>query len=224
MPEKDSLEHGFTTKLEKEQVDRRIFYHSIKRLFDFVLGVLGIIGLSPAFLVIAIIIKKDDFSAPVFYKQARLGLNGRKFKIYKFRSMIVDADKHLEELKQYNEIEGAMFKMKDDPRVTKIGKILRKTSLDELPQLINVIRGEMSLVGPRPPLPAEVEEYSDYDKQRLLVVPGCTGLWQVSGRNEVNFNEMVELDLEYIEKSGMWYDLKLILKTIKIMIVPNGAY
>lgn len=134
------------------------------------------------------------------------------------------ADKKLEELKQLNEVDGAMFKMHNDPRVTKIGKLLRRTSLDELPQLYNVLKGDISLVGPRPPLPDEVKEYTEYDKQRLLVIPGCTGLWQVSARKEVGFHEMVELDLQYIKKSGLFYDLAIILKTIKIMIVPNGAY
>lgn len=116
------------------------------------------------------------------------------------------------------------LKLHNDPRVTKIGKLLRRTSLDELPQLYNVLKGDISLVGPRPPLPDEVKEYTEYDKQRLLVIPGCTGLWQVSARNEVGFHEMVELDLQYIKKSGLFYDLAIILKTIKIMIVPNGAY
>ncbi|KRN33101.1 priming glycosyl transferase [Liquorilactobacillus mali] len=189
-----------------------------------VLGVCGLVALSPVLLVIAGAIKNEEKGGTIIYRQQRVGKNGKLFSIYKFRSMCMDADKKLEELKQLNEVEGAMFKLHNDPRVTKVGKLLRRTSLDELPQLYNVLRGDMSLVGPRPPLPEEVEQYSDYDKQRLLVTPGCTGLWQVSARNEVGFHEMVELDLQYIQKSGLLYDLAIILKTIKIMIVPNGAY
>ena len=144
--------------------------------------------------------------------------------MYKFRSMIVDADKKLAELKAQNEVEGPMFKMKEDPRITKIGKFIRKHSFDELPQLLNVLKGDMSLVGPRPPLPGEVAQYTDYDKQRLLVVPGCTGLWQATVRNSVGFSEMVELDLEYIQKSGFFYDLYLIFLTVKIVLFSNDAY
>jgi lipopolysaccharide/colanic/teichoic acid biosynthesis glycosyltransferase len=138
--------------------------------------------------------------------------------------MCVDAEEKLKELKKYNEVEGAMFKMKHDPRVTKIGHFIRHYSIDELPQLFNVLAGDMSLVGPRPPLPRELKEYTEYDKQRLYVVPGCTGLWQVSGRNDVGFHEMVELDLQYIRRSGILYDLGIMFKTIKIMVFPNGAY
>jgi lipopolysaccharide/colanic/teichoic acid biosynthesis glycosyltransferase len=138
--------------------------------------------------------------------------------------MCVDAEEKLKELKKYNEVEGAMFKMKHDPRVTKIGHFIRHYSIDELPQLFNVLAGDMSLVGPRPPLPREIKEYTEYDKQRLYVTPGCTGLWQVSGRNDVGFHDMVELDLQYIRRSGILYDLGIMFKTIKIMIFPNGAY
>lgn len=137
--------------------------------------------------------------------------------MYKFRSMVVDADKKLDELLNYNEVDGAMFKMKADPRVTQIGHFIRKYSIDELPQLFNVFKGDMTLVGPRPPLKREVAEYSDFAKQRLYVKPGCTGSWQVSGRNSVGFDEMVKLDLQYIEKSSFWFDLK-------IMIMSNSAY
>lgn len=138
--------------------------------------------------------------------------------------MVVDADKKLDELLKYNEVDGAMFKMKADPRVTQIGHFIRKYSIDELPQLFNVFKGDMTLVGPRPPLKREGAEYSDFAKQRLYVKPGCTGLWQVSGRNGVGFDEMVKLDLQYIEKSSFWFDLKIILMTVKIMIMPKSAY
>ena len=144
--------------------------------------------------------------------------------MWKFRSMIVNADKMVKQLEEQNEIDGAMFKIKDDPRVTKIGHVIRKYSLDELPQLWNVLKGDMSLVGPRPPLPMEVADYTDYDKLRLTVTPGCTGLWQVTKRNDADFDEMVELDLEYINKSSLWFDFKILLKTVGVVIHPNSAY
>lgn len=172
----------------------------------------------------AIAIKIEDPKGPVFYSQIRLGKKQSPFKIYKFRSMIVDADKHLKDLLDENEVDGAMFKMKEDPRVTKIGQFIRKYSIDELPQLVNVLMGNMSLVGPRPPLPREVRQYTDYDKQRLSVKPGCTGLWQVSGRNDVGFHEMVELDLKYINTRNIFVDLYVLVKTVFIFIKPNSAY
>ena len=144
--------------------------------------------------------------------------------MWKSRSMIVNADKMVEQLEEQNEIDGAMFKIKDDPRVTKIGHVIRKYSLDELPQLWNVLKGDMSLVGPRPPLPMEVEDYTPYDKLRLIVTPGCTGLWQVTKRNDADFDEMVELDLEYINNSSLWFDFKILLKTVGVVIHPNSAY
>ena len=168
-------------------------------------------------------IRHED-GGPAFYLQERIGKNEKPFKMWKFRSMVVNADQMIDQLEDQNEIEGAMFKIKDDPRITKIGHTIRKYSLDELPQLWNVLIGDMSLVGPRPPLPSEVEEYTDYDKQRLLVMPGCTGLWQVTKRNEADFDEMVWLDIVYINHSGLWEDFKLIIKTIGVVIHPNGAY
>lgn len=199
----DSQDIAFSNNriINSEKLKRRHLYRFCKRISDVVLSTCGLVALSPVLLVIVGAIKHEEKGGTIIYKQQRVGKNGKLFSIYKFRSMCMDADKKLEELKQLNEVEGAMFKLHNDPRVTKVGKILRKTSLDELPQLYNVLKGDMSLVGPRPPLPNEVAEYTDYDKQRLLVVPGCTGLWQVSARNEVGFHEMVELDLQYIEKS-----------------------
>lgn len=210
--------------LDPERLKSRHLYHFCKRMMDLVLSACGLVALSPVLLIIAVAIKYGEKDGAIIYRQQRVGKDGKLFSIYKFRSMCMDADKKLGELQQLNEVEGAMFKLHNDPRVTKVGKMLRRTSLDELPQLYNVLRGDMSLVGPRPPLPNEVAQYSDYDKQRLLVTPGCTGLWQVSARNEVGFHEMVELDLQYIQRSGLMYDLAIILKTIKIMIIPNGAY
>ena len=210
-------------KVNPAKVNERPFYHVVKRLFDIVASACGLILLSPLFLLLVIKIRSED-GGPAFYSQERIGKNEKPFKMWKFRSMIVDADKMLDKLEDQNEIDGAMFKIKDDPRVTKIGHVIRKYSLDELPQLWNVLIGDMSLVGPRPPLPSEVAEYTDYDKQRLTVMPGCTGLWQVTKRNEADFDEMVWLDIVYINHSGAWEDLKLIVKTVLVMIHPNGAY
>lgn len=203
---------------------RRYGYRFIKRVFDFVASLLGLIILSPLFLLIAIAIKVEDPKGAVFYSQTRLGRGEVPFKMYKFRSMVSNADELLEKLLKDNEIDGAMFKMQDDPRVTKIGRFIRKYSIDELPQLLNVLQGSMSLVGPWPPLPREVEEYSDYDKQRLAVKPGCTGLWQATVRNSVGFDEMVKLDLTYISKRSVAFDVYILFKTVVIMFKPNGAY
>ena len=210
-------------KVNPAKVNERPFYHVVKRLFDIVASACGLILLSPLFLLLVIKIRSED-GGPAFYSQERIGKDEKPFKMWKFRSMVVDADKMLDKLEDQNEIDGAMFKIKDDPRVTKIGHVIRKYSLDELPQLWNVLIGDMSLVGPRPPLPSEVEEYTNYDKQRLTVMPGCTGLWQVTRRNEADFDEMVWLDIVYINHSGLWEDLKLIIKTVLVMIHPNGAY
>ena len=210
-------------KVNPAKVNERPFYHVVKRLFDIVASACALILLSPLFLFLVIKIRSED-GGPAFYSQERIGKDEKPFKMWKFRSMIVDADKMLDKLEDQNEIDGAMFKIKDDPRVTKIGHVIRKYSLDELPQLWNVLIGDMSLVGPRPPLPSEVEEYTNYDKQRLTVMPGCTGLWQVTKRNEADFDEMVWLDIVYINHSGAWEDLKLIIKTVLVMVHPNGAY
>lgn len=209
--------------LDATKIDQRYVYRTLKRIFDFCASLLALIPLSTIFLVIALLIKLDD-GGPVFFSQTRVGRHGKLFKIYKFRSMRVDAEDLLEKLMEKNQVDGPMFKMKDDPRISRVGKFLRKYSLDELPQLINVLLGDMSLVGPRPPLPREVAEYTDYDKQRLYVTPGCTGLWQATERNNVGFAGMVKLDLEYIQNASVWLDLKIILMTVKILFVPNGAY
>ncbi|MGE9858037.1 sugar transferase [Limosilactobacillus reuteri] len=209
--------------LNKDKIRSRFIYHSMKRLFDIVAATCGIVILSPLMIIIAVLIKGEDHG-PIFYKQVRVGKNGKTFKMYKFRSMFVNADKMLDKLKEQNDVDGPMFKMKDDPRVTKIGHFIRKHSLDELPQFLNVLKGDMSLVGPRPPLPSEVEEYSEYDKQRLFVIPGCTGLWQATERNEVGFTEMVQLDIEYIQKANLFFDLWIIWKTVEVIIKPNSSY
>lgn len=209
--------------LDKSKLEHRYFYHFFKRSFDIVSSALALVVLSPLFLVVGAKIKHED-GGKFFYHQIRIGKNGKKFKMWKLRSMVENADQLKEELMEQNEIDGAMFKIKDDPRITKVGKWIRKYSIDELPQLYNVLIGDMSLVGPRPPLPEEVAHYTDYDKLRLTVIPGCTGLWQVTKRNEADFDEMVELDLEYINHSSLVYDFQIMLKTLGVMIHPNGAY
>lgn len=210
--------------IRREDVNKRFFYHLFKRIFDEILSITALLILSPLFIGVAVLIKFDDPKGPIFYSQIRIGKNGCPFKMYKFRSMVVNADDRLKKLLDFNEVEGAMFKMKSDPRVTRVGKIIRKYSIDEFPQLLNVIKGDMSLVGPRPPLKREVEKYTEYDKQRLLVVPGCTGLWQVGERNSVGFNEMVAIDIKYIRKASFLFDLLIMIRTIFIIIKPNNAY
>lgn len=210
-------------RLDKDKIDKRYFYRFFKRLFDCLVSGITLIILSPLFLIISLLIYIND-QGPIFYSQIRIGRDGKPFKMYKFRSMVTNADELLENLRSQNEVEGPMFKMREDPRITPIGKFIRKTSIDEFPQLFNVFIGQMSLVGPRPPLKNEVAEYSPYDKQRLWVIPGCTGLWQATERNNVGFHDMVELDIEYIEKSNLLFDLYLMFKTIKIIFMPNGAY
>lgn len=211
------------TQISHKEIESRKVYHFVKRFFDIVLSITGLIVLSPIMGIIAYSIKKED-NGPIFYKQVRVGKNGRQFEMYKFRSMIVNADQLIEKLKDQNEVDGAMFKMKHDPRITKIGHIIREHSLDELPQLVNVLKGDMSLVGPRPSLPSEVEQYTKYDRQRLYVTPGCTGLWQATERSNVGFSEMVKLDLEYIQRASLSFDLWIIWKTIEIIFKPNSSY
>lgn len=210
--------------LTLEVENQKIAYLISKRLFDIFGAIIGLVVLSIILVVVALLIKIEDPKGPIFFSQKRIGKNGKEFKMYKFRSMVTDAEAKLEELLKYNDVDGAMFKMKDDPRVTKVGKFIRKTSMDELPQLFNVLKGDMSLVGPRPPLPREVVEYTSYHMQRLLVTPGCTGVWQASARNSVGFEEMVEMDLYYIRNRGFWFDLKIIFKTIMVLFGSKNAY
>jgi exopolysaccharide biosynthesis polyprenyl glycosylphosphotransferase len=195
----------------------------IKRAMDLVLIVAGLVLLSPLLLVVAIAIKLDT-PGTVFYRQKRLGKNGAAFWMYKFRSMCANADGRLDGLRERNEASGPLFKMRADPRVTRVGRFIRRWSLDELPQLFNVARGEMSLVGPRPPLPSEVEKYQDWQLGRLRAVPGLTGLWQVSGRSEVPFHDMVRLDLHYIRNWSLGLDIEILLRTIPAVLTNRGAY
>ncbi|BFH65023.1 sugar transferase [Paenibacillus azoreducens] len=224
-PLKNTLETGrqFEAIPLFENKDRTLFWIA-KRIQDICLSLLGMILLSPFLLLIALIIKVEDPKGAVIFAQIRIGKNGKPFKMYKFRSMVSNAEAMLGNLMDQNEISGAMFKMKNDPRITRVGRFIRKTSLDELPQLFNVLKGDMSLVGPRPPLPREVNSYTSYDMMRLLVVPGCTGLWQISGRNHVGFEEMVELDLEYIRNQSFTNDIVILCKTVKVLFGTDNAY
>lgn len=198
-------------------------YLFMKRLLDVVLSLVALMLLSPLFLVVALAIKWEDPKGSVLFKQTRIGKDGNPFRMYKFRSMVHDAESMLDELLPRNEINGQMFKMKHDPRVTRVGRIIRKWSIDEFPQFWNVLKGEMTLVGPRPPLPREVKNYSPYDMNRLAVTPGCTGLWQVSGRNALDFADMVELDLTYIANRNLRLDLKIMWQTcVMLLVAKNG--
>ena len=204
--------------------DDRIAYRFVKRVFDFVFSAAVIVLLSWLFIIIAIVIKVDDPKGPVFFKQTRVGKNGREFEMLKFRSMCVDAEEKLADLKELNEKTGPVFKIAEDPRITRVGKWLRKLSLDELPQFINVLRSDMSIVGPRPALPAEVATYDDYQRQRLLVKPGLTCYWQTRrNRDSITFDEWVDLDLLYIKKCSAWSDLKLIVQTVGVVLTAQGS-
>ncbi|MBC2581553.1 sugar transferase [Clostridium sp. DJ247] len=197
-------------------------YYVAKRIIDFLGALFGIIVLSPVIVITAIAIKMDS-KGPVVFLQKRVGKNGTTFYMYKFRSMVTDAEEILHKLKDKNEMTGPMFKMKNDPRVTKVGRVIRKTSIDELPQLFNVLKGEMSLVGPRPNLPREVAKFSDYHKLKLLAKPGLTCYWQVMGRSSIGFEEWMELDIRYIEERSLWVDLKLIFRTVGVLFGDKNA-
>lgn len=194
-----------------------------KRFFDLIFTTIGLVFLLPLTLLIGLIIKLDS-KGPVLFQQKRVGRKGRPFMMYKFRTMYQDAESRLAELRHMNEAEGKIFKIKNDPRITRVGKFMRKYSIDELPQIINVLRGEMSLVGPRPPIPSEVKEYDDWEMRRLETLPGLTGLWQVSGRSQLPFDEMVKLDIYYIENWSPLFDFYIMLKTIFAVLKTEGAY
>ena len=204
-------------------VKESIFYSITKRLIDIVCSLCGIILLSPLFLIVAILIKLEDPKGKIFFAQERNGKYPKTFKMYKFRSMVHNAEELLKDLMDRNEQTGPVFKINDDPRITKVGKFIRKTSIDELPQLFNVLKGDMSLVGPRPPIPHEVEQYNSYQMQRLAVKPGLTCIWQVSGRNNIGFDEWVEMDIEYIKTRNLWLDIKLIFKTVGVLFGDDNA-
>ena len=196
----------------------------LKRALDISVAATVLIILSPVFAIVALLVKLET-PGPVFFKQTRVGLNGRHFTMWKFRSMGVNAEAVKSSLSDQNEMEnGVLFKMKNDPRITRVGAFIRKASIDELPQIFNVLIGDMSLVGPRPPVPSEVEQYSMSDLRRLSVVPGITCIWQVSGRSDIPFKQQVELDVKYIETQSFFLDLVLLFKTVPAVLTARGAY
>lgn len=217
--DESAISIDFSDILAKES----IFYSTTKRLIDIFGSLCGIILLSPLFLIVAILIKLEDPKGKVFFAQERNGIYPKTFKMYKFRSMVHNAEDLLKDLMDRNEQTGPVFKINDDPRITKVGKFIRKTSIDELPQLFNVLKGDMSLVGPRPAIPREVEQYNSYQMQRLAVKPGLTCIWQVSGRNNIGFDEWVEMDIEYIKTRNLWLDIKLIFKTVGVLFGDDNA-
>lgn len=206
------------------EIKNNQFYFINKRVMDILLSVIGLTVLSPLLLLVSILLKIEDLNGSVIFKQLRIGVNGKEFYMYKFRSMISNAEAIKGSLLEKNEATGPVFKMKKDPRVTRVGRIIRRTSIDELPQLVNVIKGEMSLVGPRPPLPEEVAKYTSYESQRLKVKPGLTCYWQIGGRNSLDFGQWIELDLKYIRERNTWIDILLIFKTIFVLFGSKNAY
>ncbi len=199
------------------------FYEFCKRGIDILGAGSGLVLLSPVIAVVACAVKFTS-KGPIFFSQKRVGKNGELFDMYKFRSMVVNAEELKEKLAHQNEMSGPMFKMKDDPRVTKVGKFIRKTSLDELPQLWNVLKGDMSLVGPRPSLPKEVVQFEGWMYKRLEVKPGLTCYWQVSGRNNIDFEDWMKLDIKYVEERNLWSDIKLIFKTVLVLFGDKNAH
>ena len=202
--------------------ENKLVYNFLKRTIDIIGSLCGLILLSPLLVVVGMLIKFDS-KGPIIFAQKRVGLKGKEFKMYKFRSMVVNAEELKDKLKEKNEMSGPMFKMKDDPRITKIGKFIRKTSIDELPQLFNVLKGDMSLVGPRPSLPEEVKEFEPWMLKRLEVRPGLTCFWQVMGRNSIDFEDWMKLDIKYINERNFLLDIKLILKTFVLLFGDENA-
>ena len=208
--------------LFREQIQMRTGYCFLKRIMDIVCSLIGLIALIPVFAIVVLAIKLES-KGPIFFSQKRVGENGQIFNMYKFRSMVKNAESLKENLAHKNEMNGPMFKIKEDPRVTKIGKFIRKTSIDELPQLINVLKGEMSLVGPRPSLESEVVNFEEWMMKRLKVKPGLTCYWQVSGRNNIEFKEWMKLDVQYVEERNTFVDIKLIFKTFFVLFGDEHA-
>lgn len=213
---------------EREQVIitaedlNRPVYEVFKRVLDFVLSLFALVILLPVFLVTAAAVKSDGGN--VIYKQKRVGKNNKLFDMYKFRSMCIGAENMRAELMKYNEMDGPVFKIKNDPRITKVGKFIRKYSIDELPQLVNILKGDMSIVGPRPPLLDEVAQYTDYHRQRLMVTPGLTCFWQAYGRSDLSFEDWVDMDMKYIKRRSISLDISLIIRTVYAVIFKRGAY
>ncbi len=216
----DNINFNINSVVEKKE--RRLVYSVFKRLLDIMGSVIGLIIASPILIIVGILIKLES-KGPIIFAQRRVGLNGKEFKMYKLRSMVANAEDLKEKLVEQNEMSGPMFKIKDDPRITKIGKFIRKTSIDELPQLINVLKGDMSLVGPRPSLPNEVKEFEPWMLRRLEVKPGLTCYWQVMGRNNIDFENWMKLDIKYVNERSFWLDIKLIFKTFFVLFGDENA-
>ena len=213
---------GIRVEFDNIDENRKRIYEISKRAIDIIGAGSGLLLLSPVIVIVACAIKFTS-KGPIFFSQKRVGKNGELFDMYKFRSMVVNAEELKEKLAHQNEMSGPMFKMKDDPRVTKVGKFIRKTSLDELPQLWNVLKGDMSLVGPRPSLPKEVAQFEKWMCKRLTVKPGLTCYWQVSGRNNIGFEEWMRLDNKYVDERNLWIDIKLIFKTVLVLLGDKNA-
>ena len=211
-------------ELSTNNIEKSKFYSIEKRLFDIIMSLIALITLSPFLLIISILIVVEDPKGGPIFKQKRVGKNGKEFTFYKFRSMVVNAEEMLEGLKEMNEMQGPAFKIANDPRITKTGKFIRKTNIDELPQLFNIIKGDMSIVGPRPPLPLEVAKYTEYQMQRISITPGLTCYWQIQPqRNSVSFEEWMKYDLEYIKNRSVLVDLKIIAGTVKSVFCGTGV-
>ena len=213
---------GIRVEFENIDESKKRIYEISKRAIDIIGAGSGLLLLSPVIAIVACAVKFTS-KGPIFFSQKRVGKNGKIFEMYKFRSMVVNAEELKEKLAHQNEMSGPMFKMKDDPRVTKVGKFIRKTSLDELPQLWNVLKGDMSLVGPRPSLPKEVKQFEKWMFKRLTVKPGLTCYWQVSGRNNIDFEDWMKLDISYVEDRNLWIDIKLIFKTVFVLFGDKNA-
>ncbi len=206
-----------------ESVPESTAYRVSRRIFDLVLGSFILLLVAPVVPFLALMIRLDS-RGPVLYRQTRVGLGGRCFTFYKFRSMYSGSDRKLEELAGLNEQAGPIFKIREDPRITPVGRFLRRSSLDEIPQILNVLKGDMSIVGPRPALPAEVAKYESWQRRRLEAKPGLTCLWQISGRSHIGFDEWMRLDLEYLRTRSMWTDVVILLKTVPAVMARRGAY
>lgn len=216
----DNINININSAVEKRE--SRLIYSLFKRVIDIIGSLIGLIILSPILIVIGILIKLES-KGPIIFSQKRIGLNGKEFNMYKLRSMVCNAEDLKETLAEQNEMSGPMFKMKDDPRITRVGKFIRKTSIDELPQLINVLKGDMSLVGPRPSLPNEVKKFESWMLKRLDVKPGLTCYWQVMGRNNIDFENWMKLDVKYVNERSFLLDIKLIFKTFFVLFGDENA-
>ena len=216
----DNINININSTVKKKE--NRLIYSLSKRIIDITGALFGLILLSPILIIVGFLIKLES-KGPIIFAQKRVGLNKKEFKMYKLRSMVVNAEELKEKLADQNEMSGPMFKIKDDPRITKIGKFIRKTSIDELPQLINVLKGDMSLVGPRPSLPNEVKEFESWMLKRFEVKPGLTCYWQIMGRNSIDFQNWMKLDIKYVNERSFWLDIKLIFKTFFVLFGDENA-